>query len=404
MNAPPLNSCWSIFLIFLRLGLTSFGGPVAHLSYFKDEFIEKRQWLSKNNYADIVSLCQFLPGPASSQVGMILGFSQQRYLGALAAWLGFTLPSAIALILFAYGLNSQSHLISPHILHGLKLVTVAIVAHAVWSMAKSFCADMPRVLLMLGSACFLWALPSFLWGQIVVILIAGIFGSFFFSTKQLSPHAALPIQLSHQFGFFWLALFLGLFGFLYLLAQFFPNQTIEMINSFYKVGSLVFGGGHVVLPLLQTEVSSHAWITNEAFLAGYGLTQAMPGPLFTFAAFIGAATPSAQLPWLNGVVCLCAIFIPSFLLVVGVLPFWETLRTNQRAQAALVGINAAVVGILLSALYQPVWLSGILNITDFVLAMMAFFALIYWKLSSWIVVIATVFIYWALANISLTLI
>lgn len=391
------QSFWQIFWIFLRLGLTSFGGPVAHLGYFREEFVTKRKWLNEHSYADVVSLCQFLPGPASSQVGMVLGYSQRGYLGVIAAWLGFTMPSAIALIIFAYGVSGNSQWISPEVIHGLKVVAVAVVAQAVWGMAKSLCPDVSRITVMTITACLMLIFPAFIWGQIAIILIAGIFGAWYFSPKQLAAHEPLPIQMRHSVGVFWIVLFFALLLALPALSDFYPSQALAMTSAFYRAGSLVFGGGHVVLPLLQAEVVPIGWVSNEIFLAGYGATNAMPGPLFTFAAFLGASTSGTPSGWVGGMLCLLAIFAPSYLLVMGALPFWETLRRNTKVQAALMGVNAAVVGILLSALYDPVWTSAIHKPIDFALGLVAFVALMYWKVSPWIVVVASGLLAWVLA-------
>ena len=379
-------SPWAVFLIFLRLGLTSFGGPIAHLAYFRDEFVTRRQWLSEQNYADLVALCQFLPGPASSQVGIALGFTRCGYGGALAAWMGFTLPSALALI--ALGIASQGDAMPLGLLQGLKVVAVAVVAQAVWGMARHLCPDTPRITIMAAASCFVLLLPS-AWGQIGVLAIAAVVGFFLFKPRQDIPHEPLPMTIRRRAGLFWLALFFALLMGLPLLASQFPNPALSVVDAFYRAGSLVFGGGHVVLPLLQAEVVPSGWVSHEAFLAGYGAAQAVPGPLFTFAAFLGAAMNQAPTGWLGGLVCLLAIFAPSFLLVLGALPFWERLRRNTRMQAALSGINAAVVGLLLAALYQPVWTSAIHAPQDFSLALVALLALMFWKLPPWLVVIGS---------------
>lgn len=383
----PHQNAWTVFLIFLRLGLTSFGGPVAHLGYFREEFVIRRQWLSDRSYADLVALCQFLPGPASSQVGIALGFSRAGYPGALAAWAGFTLPSALALILFAIGISSAGNNFSAGALQGLKIVAVAVVAQAVWGMARSLCTDAKRVTLMMLATCVVLVMPN-VWSQVGVIIVAGLAGVVLFKPAQLAPHDPLPIQISRRMGAFWLALFIVVLIALPLVNEALPNQTLAIIDAFYRAGSLVFGGGHVVLPLLQTEVVPTGWVDEQVFLAGYGATQAMPGPLFTFAAFLGASMNSAPSGWTGGLIALVAIFVPSFLLVVGALPFWEQLRQNLRTQAALSGINAAVVGLLLAALYQPVWTSAILSAHDFGLGLVAFVALMFWKLPPWLVVVA----------------
>jgi len=382
------SSAWSVFLIFLRLGLTSFGGPIAHLGYFRDEFVTQRRWLTERSYADLVALCQFLPGPASSQVGMALGLSRAGYGGALAAWAGFTLPSALALILFALGVSRYGDAVPPGALHGLKVVAVAVVAQAVWGMARNLCTDVPRVSIMALAACIVLAVPS-AWGQVGTLVAAGIAGLLWFKPGQMAGHDPLPIAVSHRAGAVWLSLFLALLVGLPVLAQLLPNQTLAMVDAFYRAGSLVFGGGHVVLPLLQAEVVPSGWVNNETFLAGYGATQAAPGPLFTFAAFLGASMATAASGWIGGLICLLAIFAPSFLLVVGALPFWELLRRNVRTQAALAGVNAAVVGLLLAALYQPVWTSAIHRPQDFGLALLALVALMFWKLPPWLVVVGS---------------
>ncbi len=379
---------WTVFLIFLRLGLTSFGGPIAHLGYFRDEFVVRRQWLSERSYADLVALCQLLPGPASSQVGIALGLSHSGYGGALAAWMGFTLPSATALILLALGIASYGHAVPTGVLHGLKVVAVAVVAQAVWGMARNLCPDVPRISIMAAATCLVLIMPSAL-GQMGVIVIAATIGLLLFKPLPDESHDPLPISIRRRAGLFWSALFFAFLIGLPLLAKLFPCQMLSMVDAFYRTGSLVFGGGHVVLPLLQAEVVHSGWVDNDIFLAGYGAAQAVPGPLFTFAAFLGASMNQAPGGWLGGLICLLAIFAPSFLLVVGALPFWERLRRNSRTQAALLGINAAVVGLLLAALYQPVWTSAIHAPEDFGLAIVALVALMFWKLPPWLVVLGT---------------
>ena len=382
----PDRSLWAVFLIFLRLGLTSFGGPIAHLGYFRDEFVTRRRWLSERGYADLVALCQFLPGPASSQVGMALGFTRSGYGGALAAWTGFTLPSATFLTLFALGMANYGDAIPAGVPHGLKIVAVAVVAQAVWGMARNLCPDTPRITIMAAATCAVLLVPS-AWGQVLVIAIAAVVGLLLFKVQQAEAHDPLPIAMRRRVGVFWLSLFLALLAVLPLLAATFPNLTLAMVAAFYRAGSLVFGGGHVVLPLLQVEVVKTGWVDSNVFLAGYGVAQAVPGPLFTFSAFLGASMNQAPSGWLGGLICLLAIFTPSFLLVVGVLPFWERLRCNARTQAALSGINAAVVGLLLAALYDPVWTSAIHAPQDFGLALLALVALMSWKLPPWLVVL-----------------
>ncbi|UHH28195.1 chromate efflux transporter [Pseudomonas veronii] len=389
-------SSWSVFLIFLRLGLTSFGGPVAHLGYFRDEFVTRRRWLSERSYGDLVALCQFLPGPASSQVGIALGLSRAGYGGALAAWLGFTLPSAVVLILFALGIAQHSTALPPGALHGLKVVAVAVVAQAVWGMARNLCSDAARISVMLIAACVA-LLQTSAWGQVAVISAAALAGLLLFKPTPPAAHDALPVTLSRRAGAMWLSLFLLVLAGLPILAQLIPNQGLAMIDAFYRSGSLVFGGGHVVLPLLQAEVVPTGWVSNDVFLAGYGAAQAMPGPLFTFAAFLGASMSQAPSGWLGGLLCLLAIFAPSFLLVLGALPFWENLRRSPRTQAALAGVNAAVVGLLLAALYQPVWTSAIFSARDFGLALIGLVALMVWKLPPWLVIVGSGALGWLLS-------
>ena len=379
------TSAWQVFLIFLKLGLTSFGGPVAHLGYFRDEFVGKRQWLSDQQYADIVALCQFLPGPASSQVGIAIGLSRAGHLGALCAWLGFTMPSAILLIIFALGVAQYSDIATSGILHGLKIAAVAIVAQALWGMGRNLCPDKSRITIMVITACFVLAVPS-AFGQVMAIMIAGIVGIVLFK-PEISDQAALKLPISMKMGGFWLSIFFILLIILPVFAWLLPSTTLAIVDDFYRAGSLVFGGGHVVLPLLQAEVVETGMMNKDLFLAGYGATQIVPGPLFTFAAFLGASMNDAPNGWLGGMIALVAIFLPSFLLVLGVLPFWEQLRCHSRTKAALMSVNAAVVGLLLAAFYQPIWINTILNATDFSLALIAFVALMYWKLPVWFVVI-----------------
>ena len=381
------RSPWAVFLVFLRLGLTSFGGPVAHLGYFREALVVRRRWLSERNYADLVALCQFLPGPASSQVGMALGLARAGYPGALAAWLGFTLPSAVALILFALGLAHWGDAVPAGLLHGLKVVAVAVVAQAVWGMARSLCPDVPRTSLMAVAACaVLWW--SSAWAQVLVLALAALVGLWTLAPGQGAAHEPLPIPVGRRAGMAWLALFVALLLGLPWAAAVFPHATLAVADAFYRAGSLVFGGGHVVLPLLQAELVPTGWVDQDTFLAGYGAAQAVPGPLFTFAAFLGASLQMGPQGVWGALVCLLAIFAPSFLLVAGALPFWEGLRAHPRMRAALAGVNAAVVGLLVAALYQPVWTSAIHTPQDVALALLAGVALMAWKLPPWLVVAA----------------
>lgn len=387
LTATSQSSIWAIFLVFLRLGLTSFGGPVAHLGFFRNEFVERRRWLDERSYADLVALCQFLPGPASSQVGLAVGLLRGGYRGALAAWAGFTLPSAIALALFAIGIRSWGDALPGGALQGLKIVAVAVVAQAVWGMGRSLCTDRLRIGISVLAAITLLALPS-AWTQVAVIVVAGLLGLCWFRTNTAPATTELRVTVGRRSGLVLLALFLTLLLVLPLLTQASSNSLLAMVDAFYRTGSLVFGGGHVVLPLLQAEVVPTGWVDQDAFLAGYGAAQAVPGPLFTFAAFLGASMNIAPSGWLGATVCLLALFVPSFLLVIGALPFWQQLRQSSRTQAALGGINAAVVGLLLAALYDPVWTSAIGGPTDFAAALLALAALMVWKLPPWLVVAA----------------
>lgn len=380
------RTAWSVFWIFLRLGLTSFGGPVAHLGYFRDEFVARRQWLSERSYADLVALCQFLPGPASSQVGMAIGLSRCGYAGALAAWAGFTLPSAAALMLLAGGMHAYGDRVPVSAMHGLKVVAVAVVAQAVWNMARALCPDTPRRLMMAATASFVLWLP-FAWSQVLVIAVAALVGLLWLRPAGSPATEDLAVSVTRRAGVLWLSMFFLLLIGLPLAAAVFPGQTLALVDAFYRAGSLVFGGGHVVLPLLQAETVTPGWVDNDMFLAGYGAAQAVPGPLFTFAAFLGAAMNQAPTGWLGGLICLLAVFAPSFLLVAGVWPFWQQLRRNSRVQAMLLGVNAAVVGLLLAALYRPVWTSAIDSLQDVALAGLALLALMRWRLPPWLVVL-----------------
>ena len=327
MTPEPDRSAWPIFLVFLRLGLTSFGGPVAHLGHFRQEFVERRRWLSEAAYADLVALCQFLPGPASSQVGLALGLARAGYAGALAAWAGFTLPSAIALIALALGLAQAGDAVPPGLLHGLKVVAVAVVAQAVWGMARPLCPDTPRRALMLASAALLIAWPG-TGMQLLAIGLAALVGLVWLHPAADTPHQPMAVPVSRRAGVAWLALFFALLIGLPLLATAMPSQALAVVDAFYRAGALVFGGGHVVLPLLQASVVPNGWVSADAFVAGYGAAQAVPGPLFTFAAFLGASLSGAPSGWAGGALALVAIFLPAFLLMAGALPFWASAPTG----------------------------------------------------------------------------
>jgi chromate transporter len=375
-----------VFLVFLRLGVTSFGGPIAHLGYFRTEFVERRRWLDERSYADLVALSQFLPGPASSKVGIAIGLLRARYGGALAAWLGFTLPSAVALILFAYSVGALGDALGSGWLHGLKVVAVAVVAQAVLGMMRSLAPDRERATLAVAAAVIVLMVSS-PWAQIAAIALGAIAGMTVLRSGAPADHVALPLAVSRTAGALLLLAFFALLIGLPLLAAAVPNQSLKLLDSFFRAGSLVFGGGHVVLPLLQAEVVPPGWVTNDAFLAGYGAAQAVPGPLFTFAAYLGTVMEPQPNGWLGAAICLAGIFLPSFLLGIGALPFWDALRRQPIAQAALKGINAAVVGLLLAALYHPVWTAGITNSRDFALAVVAFLLLFMWRVVPWLVVV-----------------
>ena len=376
-----------VFRIFLRLGLTSFGGPVAHLGYFRAEFVERRRWLDEAAFADIVALCQFLPGPASSQTGLSIGIMRAGLPGALTAWLGFTMPSALALMVFGYGVGWVGDLSHAAWLHGLKIVAVAVVANALWGMARSLCPDAIRATIAVAAAVAVMAIPSAA-GQVGAILGGGLIGWWILKGADVgSGSAALTVRIPRAWSLPALVLFFVLLFGLPLLRAGVPGQALAEFDSFYRSGALVFGGGHVVLPLLQAEVVPPGWVSNDAFLAGYGAAQAVPGPLFTFAAYLGTVMGPAPHGWLGGLICLVAIFLPSPLLLVAALPYWETLRRRPPVQSVLRGVNAAVVGILLAALYNPVWTGAIFGPRDFAIGIVAFLMLAVWRMPPWLVVI-----------------
>jgi chromate transporter len=375
-----------VLAVFLRLGLTSFGGPVAHLGYFREEFVAKRKWLDDRTYADIVALCQFLPGPASSQVGIAVGLSRAGYAGAFAAWTAFTLPSAILLVVFAFGVDALGVDGGTGWLHGLKVAAVAVVAQAVLGMMRSLTPDRERATIAVVAAIIMLVLPS-AWSLMGVIAAGGLVGLALLGTDAPTDHVALPLSVSRRTGAVFLVIFFALLAGLPLLAVAIPSQSIKLVDAFYRAGSLVFGGGHVVLPLLKEAVVPTGWVTSDAFLAGYGAAQAVPGPLFTFAAYLGAVMKSDPRGVAGAALCLLAVFAPSFLLVFGALPFWEELRRRRAAQAALRGVNAAVVGLLLAAFYDPVWTAGITSRGDYALAAGAFLLLFMWKTPPWLVVV-----------------
>lgn len=387
ISKPGQGSPLEVFRVFLKLGLTSFGGPIAHLGYFRDELVVRRKWIDEAGYADLVALCQFLPGPASSQVGFALGILRGNgLLGGLAAWFAFTMPSAIVLLAFALGAAAFTGAAAEGILHGLKLVAVAVVAQAIWGMAKSLTPDRERAAIALASiAIVVFGGGSF--GQIGAIALGALAGLWLCRAEGSALCGHLRFPVSRRRGAFLLASFAACFAIPPVVAAATSHQSLALFDAFYRSGALVFGGGHVVLPLLQAQVVTPGWVTDEAFLAGYGLAQAVPGPLFTFAAYLGAVVGPAPNGLAGAVIALVALFLPGLLLVYGMLPFWDALRLRPTAQAAMRGANAAVVGILGAALYNPVWTSAVLTPRDFALALAGFLLLTVWKAPPWIVVV-----------------
>lgn len=377
-----LKAVFEVLRVSTKLGLTSFGGPVAHLGYFHNEYIRRRKWMDERSYADLVALCQFLPGPASSQVGIGIGVMRAGLMGGVAAWIGFTLPSVIALVLFAYLLQGFD-IGNAGWIHGLKLVAVTIVAHAVLGMGQKLTPDRNRatIAIIAATVTLLWQTAI---SQALIIVLAGIIGLFLYKNTKIPELPDIRVPIKRSLAVICLVLFFGLLIILPFLRGITSLQWLPMFDSFYRSGSLVFGGGHVVLPLLEREVVPMGWLSKEDFLAGYGATQAVPGPLFTFAAYLGAIMNG----WTGAIIATLGIFLPAFLLVVGALPFWDSLRRKPIIQGALVGVNAAVVGILLAALYDPIWTSSILAPADFALASILFIMLVFWKTPPWVVVIA----------------
>lgn len=383
-DTPPsrIHSLWEVFLVSTKLGLTSFGGPTAHLGYFHNEYIRKRKWMDERSYADLVGLCQFLPGPASSQVGMGIGIIRAGITGGLIAWIGFTLPSVIALVIFAFLLKGYD-IGNAGWLSGLKIVAVAIVAHAILGMGQKLTPDKVRVTLAVITAAvaLLW---TAIYSQVVLILLAGLVGWWLYRKSPASEVPDLVVPISRTVAVLCLITFFGLFMALPVLRQVTGIEWLSLFDYMYRSGSLVFGGGHVVLPLLEQELVPRGLLSKDDFLAGYGATQAVPGPLFTFASYLGAITMGIT----GAIVATIAIFLPAFLLIIGTLPFWSALRKNPHIQGALTGVNAAVVGILLAALYQPLWTTAIITPADFSLLSILFIMLTFWKCPPWVIVVA----------------
>lgn len=368
-----------------RLGLTSFGGPVAHLGYFRQEYVARRRWLSDRAFADLVALCQFLPGPASSQVGIGIGLMRAGYSGSLLAWIGFTLPSVVLLVLFAWGVSG---VLEQQWLDGLRIAAVAVVAYAVWGMARMLTPDRERLVLAIAAAILVlsWTSPA---AQVVAIVAGGLVGWRFLTAEPSPAVGGQGSGGSRRVAIASLGLFALLLAVLPILASVTANATIDVVDGFYRAGSLLFGGGHVILPLLESEVVQPGWVSPDEFVNGYGAAQAVPGPLLSFAAYLGFVMNVGPGGVAGAALATAAIFLPSFLLIFGALPFWHSLRARPGAQAALSGVNAAVVGLLLAALYDPVWTSAIFDAADFALALGAFGLLAVLRLPAWFVVLTT---------------
>jgi len=391
------GSALEVLLTFLKLGVTCFGGPIAHIGYFREEFVVRRRWLDEQSYADLVALCQFLPGPASSQVGFSIGLMRAGYLGGLAAWTGFTLPSAIALVLFAYGADTLAGPTGIGLLHGLKLVAVAIVAQAVWGMARTLCPDRERASIAVAAVLIILSSTSSV-AQIAAILLGGVAGLWLCRGGPLPSMGHIAVPVSRTAGVVALAAFFLLLAGLPVLRGLGASQGVALVEAFYRSGALVFGGGHVVLPLLREAFVTPGWVSDDAFLAGYGAAQAVPGPLFTFAAYLGTVVGPSPHGLAGAALGLIAIFLPGVLILVGTLPFWEAFRKRAGAQAMMRGVNAAVVGVLGAALYNPVWTSSVKSAGDFGIALVGFVLLNVWRFPPMVVVIIS-----ALGGIALAL-
>jgi len=375
-----------VLLAFSKLGVSSFGGPIAHIGYFREEFVVRRRWLDEHAYADLVGLCQFLPGPASSQVGFSLGLMRAGYLGGLAAWTGFTLPSAIALVLFAHGARALQGSLGTGLLHGLKLVAVAIVAQAVWGMARTLCPDRERATIaMVATLVILISASS--GAQILAIALGGVAGLWLCRAAPQAPTGHVSVPVSRPVGLAALAIFLLLLVALPVCRNLGASQGLALFEAFYRSGALVFGGGHVVLPLLREAVVAPGWVSDDVFLAGYGAAQAVPGPLFTFAAYLGAVVTPPPHGSVGAALSLVAIFLPGLLVLVGTLPFWDAFRRRVSAQAIMRGVSAAVVGLLGAALYHPVWTSSVETPADLGLALVGFVLLNVWRAPPLLVVV-----------------
>lgn len=378
-----------IFLTFLVLGATAFGGPVAHFGYFRTEFVDRRRWIDERGYADLVSLSQFLPGPASSQTGIAIGMLQRGWAGGFAAWLGFTTPAALIMIGLGFGLSLAQTAAGQGVIHGLKLAAVAVVANALWGMARNAC-DSPLKASFAALACVAILFAGSAWHQVLVIALAAIAGAILIHDNSGNPEAEVVRRGSRAIGFSLLIVFAALLFGLPLVAQSVASGNLDAFTAFYRVGSLVFGGGHVVLPLLEAELVPTGWMTTDAFLAGYGAAQAIPGPMFALTGYLGnVIDPGGSYlgGWIGGVIAIVAVFLPSFLLLGAALPYWDALRSRTRIRSALSGVNATVVGLLLAVLYTPVWTSSVHDASDFATVVIAAVLLAMWKAPSWLVVL-----------------
>lgn len=378
-----------IFLTFLVLGATAFGGPVAHFGYFRTEFVDRRRWIDERAYADLVSLCQFLPGPASSQTGIAIGMMQRGWAGGFAAWLGFTTPAAIIMISLGFGLSFAQTAAGQGVIHGLKLAAVAVIANALWGMARSACGS-PIKASFAALACVAILFAASAWHQILVIAVAAMAGALLIREEPSSIDRPATRADGKLFGASLFVVFLVLLFGLPLLAKSVASGNLDAIASFYRVGSLVFGGGHVVLPLLEAELVPTGWMSTDVFLAGYGAAQAIPGPMFALTGYLGnVINPGDGYlgGWIGGLIAIVAVFLPSFLLLGAALPYWDALRSRARIQSSLSGVNAAVVGLLLAVLYTPVWTSTVEDVSDFATVVVAAVLLSMWKAPSWLVVL-----------------
>jgi chromate transporter len=373
-----------VFRIFAKLGFTCFGGPIAHIGYFREEFVVRRKWIDEHAYADLVGLCQFLPGPASSQVGFSIGLMRAGYLGGFAAWTGFTLPSAALLVLFAYGAGALQGPVGQG-LHGLKLTAVAIVAQAVWGMARNLCPDRERASITVVAALLILLSAASI-AQIGAIVLGGVAGLWLCRSEAPAPSGHVEIPVSRTVGLITLGMFFVLLAGLPLLRGLTESTGVALFDAFYRSGALVFGGGHVVLPLLREAFVAPGWLSDDAFLTGYGAAQAVPGPLFTFAAYLGTVVGPEPHGVTGAILGLVGIFLPGILILLGALPFWDSFRKRAGAQAAMRGVNAAVVGVLGAAFYDPVWTSSVHSSRDFGIALVGFVLLVAWRTPPLVVV------------------